>query len=60
MAVPKKKSSKSRSRKRRTNWKLDMPPLSSCSHCGAMKRPHFVCSECGYYGDRMIITPKAD
>jgi len=57
MAVPKRRHSKTRRDKRRTNWKLQSPSLSQCSHCGATKRPHQVCAQCGYYGDREIIEP---
>ncbi len=60
MAVPKKKSSKARSRKRRSHWHLEMPAMAGCPHCGATKRPHFVCPECGFYRDRLIIAAKED
>lgn len=56
MANPKKRHSKSRRDKRRTHWKLVAPPLSTCSHCGEPKLPHYVCSNCGYYKDREILT----
>jgi large subunit ribosomal protein L32 len=57
MAVPKRRHSKTRRDKRRTNWKLASPALNVCSHCGATKRPHQVCMQCGHYGDREIIEP---
>ncbi len=60
MAVPKKKTSKSRSRKRRTHWKLSKPALSTCSNCGAVKRPHFICPECGYYDGELVVSQKED
>ena len=56
MAVPKRKTSKARRDKRRNNlWKLTAPALVKCSRCGEYKRPHRVCSACGYYGDREVI-----
>ena len=39
MAVPKRKTSKSRKRKRRTHYKLQRPNLDRCSNCGAAKAP---------------------
>ncbi len=56
MAVPKRKTSKARRDKRRNNlWKLTAPTLVKCSRCGAYKRPHRLCTECGYYGDREVV-----
>ena len=55
MAVPKRKTSKTRKRKRRTHWKLDRPNTDRCSHCGAALQPHRVCPECGHYGDQRVI-----
>jgi large subunit ribosomal protein L32 len=49
MAVPKKRTSKTRKRKRRTHFKLSAPHLVSCPQCGASKLAHHVCKECGYY-----------
>lgn len=56
MAVPKRKTSKARKNKRRSNvWKLEAPALVKCSHCGEFKRPHRVCTACGFYNDREVI-----
>jgi large subunit ribosomal protein L32 len=56
MAVPKKKKSKSKSRSHRASaWKLTVPARSLCPRCGSAKRPHTVCSECGWYRDRVVI-----
>jgi large subunit ribosomal protein L32 len=57
MAVPKRRHSKTRRNKRRTNWTLGRPGLSACAHCGALKRPHHVCTACGYYGEREVTQP---
>mgnify|MGYP002803096341 CR=1 FL=1 len=44
MAVPKRKVSKARRDKRRSNvWKLDVPAFSKCPQCGELKAPHKVC-----------------
>ena len=56
MAVPKKKVSKARKNKRRSNvWRLDAPSLSKCIQCGELKMPHRVCPMCGYYKGREIV-----
>ena len=58
MAIePKRKHSKSRKNKRRSNvWKLDVPGFSNCTQCGELKVPHRVCGNCGYYNGRQIIA----
>ena len=56
MAVPKKKTSKMKSRSRRAaNWKLEAPARSICPRCSAAKVPHVVCGTCGWYHDRQAI-----
>ncbi|MFQ5645657.1 MAG: 50S ribosomal protein L32 [bacterium] len=56
MAVPKRKTSKSKRNKRRTHDALTPPATTSCSQCGEPKAPHRVCMECGYYGGEEIIA----
>lgn len=56
MAVPKKKSSKARRDKRRSNvWKLSEPALCICPRCKEFKLPHCVCESCGVYNGREVI-----
>lgn len=55
MAVPKKKMSRSRTRRRQAQWKLDKPRTSSCPQCGSAKRPHHVCPNCGTYKGREVV-----
>ena len=51
--VPKRKHSKARRNKRRSNvWKLEAPALSKCSKCGGFKLIHRVCKACGHYKGR--------
>ena len=60
MAVPKRKTSKARRDKRRSNvWKLSAPTLEKCSKCGELKRSHRVCPECGYYNGRQVVKVDA-
>jgi large subunit ribosomal protein L32 len=56
MAVPKKKTSKSKSRSRRASaWTLKEPPRSVCPQCRRTKLPHVVCPHCGWYHGRQAI-----
>ena len=56
MAVPKKKTSKAKSRSRRASaWTLAAPARSTCPRCGAAKRPHNVCGTCGWYKGRQAV-----
>ncbi|MER3403438.1 MAG: 50S ribosomal protein L32 [Armatimonadota bacterium] len=63
MANPKRRHSHARGAKRRTHYKLEIPGLSRCKHCGAIILPHRACSTCGYYRGRkyehaLLITDK--
>lgn len=56
MAVPKRKVSKARrDRRRSSTWKIDMPELTKCPHCGEFVLNHRVCKACGYYNGKEII-----
>lgn len=56
MAVPKKKTSKAKSRSRRASaWSLRAPARSICPRCGSTKLPHVVCPTCGWYAGRQVI-----
>ena len=62
MAVPKRKHSKSRTRKRRSKYdnELKAPQLMDCSNCGNPKVMHRVCNHCGHYRGRQVIEPSAE
>jgi len=55
MAVPKKRTSKQRKRKRRTHDKAESPTLHSCPRCGDPKISHRVCPSCGYYRGEAVL-----
>jgi large subunit ribosomal protein L32 len=55
MAVPKRKTSKSRKNKRRSHDRLAAPPTTKCSNCGQAKLPHSVCPNCGHYAGREVV-----
>lgn len=57
MAVPKRKVSKARRDKRRSNvWKLTLPTMAKCPKCGAYNLSYRVCSECGFYKGKEVIN----
>lgn len=55
MAVPKKRVSKQRKRKRRTHHKAGLAAAVPCPKCGEPKLPHRVCPACGTYRDEVVI-----
>ncbi|MBM3249883.1 MAG: 50S ribosomal protein L32 [Candidatus Omnitrophica bacterium] len=55
MALPKKRHSKARGRRRRTHWKVATTNLSSCPQCKQPKLPHRACMVCGYYNGRKVV-----
>lgn len=55
MAVPKRKTSKMKGRKRRTHYKAQAPALSVCPRCRTAVRPHTVCASCGWYRGREVV-----
>ena len=54
MAVPKRKTSKSRRDKRRAQHAISAPRVNICPQCHSPKRPHRVCPVCGTYKGREI------
>ena len=54
MAVPKRKTSKSRRDKRRATHAIEAPRLSTCPQCGSPKQAHRVCPTCGTYKGREV------
>jgi large subunit ribosomal protein L32 len=56
VAVPKKKTSKSRRDHRRANHdRIVQPAISDCIECGSPCIPHQACPECGVYRGRKVI-----
>ena len=60
MAVPKRRVSKQRKRKRRTHFKAAAVPLRNCERCGDPKPPHRVCPTCGYYRGEAVFEPEVE
>lgn len=60
MAVPFRKTSKTRKRMRRTHYKISENEMTKCPKCGESIRPHRVCTKCGSYkGKEVIKTEEA-
>ncbi len=55
MAVPKKRTSRSRRDMRRAHHRLKIPNLTECPRCHEPVLPHRVCPECGYYRGKKIL-----
>ena len=55
MAVPKRRQSHARTRKRRSHDALSPTAFSNCSNCGEPKLPHRLCAGCGTYKGRTVI-----
>lgn len=60
MAVPKRKTSKSKRNKRRAHDALTPPSVVLCPECGEPKLPHRVCGHCGMYRGRKVLDVGAD
>jgi large subunit ribosomal protein L32 len=55
MPTPKRKTPKSKTNSRRSQWKTTAPTYAECPQCHQPKLPHRVCANCGYYGGRQVI-----
>jgi large subunit ribosomal protein L32 len=70
MAVPKKRTSRTRRDKRQATHKAGKATLNLCPRCHSPRIPHRVCPTCGTYKGREVIkhsivdpaapTPDAD
>ena len=61
MPLPKYKIRRSHSRSRRAaNFlsQIEAPEMNRCPKCGALKRMHFTCQQCGFYAGRQVFTKR--
>ena len=58
MPNPKKRHTHSRTRLRRSQWRVDPPNITICPQCGHSKIPHRVCPNCGFYKGEMLVVKK--
>ena len=56
MAVPKRRTSKSKKNMRRSHHGLSAPATIQCPDCDARVLPHRVCGKCGYYRGRNVLN----
>ena len=59
MAVPKRRTSSSKSKMRRGANRWRAPQLKTCPECGSAVRSHTACPSCGYYKDRQVLSVDA-
>jgi len=55
MAVPFRRTSKTKKRMRRTHLKKEVGALTKCPKCGVALRPHRACTKCGYYKNEVVV-----
>jgi large subunit ribosomal protein L32 len=59
VAVPKRKTTSSKSKMRRANHdKVTPVQLVSCEKCGEATLPHRACASCGFYKGRKVRATK--
>ena len=58
MAEPKKKLSRTRTHRRRADYKIPATPMVICNNCGKPSRPHFVCAACGFYNKKSVVNDR--
>ncbi|GAA3702553.1 MULTISPECIES: 50S ribosomal protein L32 [Sphingomonas] len=59
MAVPKRKTSPSKRGMRRGHDSLTVAAFQECPNCGELKRPHVLCTSCGHYNGREVVSVEA-
>jgi len=60
MAVPFRRTSKTKKRMRRTHLKKEVATLTTCPNCGASIQPHRVCTECGFYKGKDVLHKETE
>ena len=56
MAVPFRRTSKTKKRMRRTHLKKEVGALTKCPSCGSTLRPHRACTKCGKYNGKEVLN----
>ncbi|GIW83035.1 MAG: 50S ribosomal protein L32 [Gemmatales bacterium] len=58
MAVPKRRTSHSKTRMRRSHQHVKPIQIQYCPECSQPVLPHRVCTNCGFYQGREVVMPK--
>jgi large subunit ribosomal protein L32 len=58
MPLPKRRTSISKKKMRRSHDHLTLPQLTNCPKCNEPRLPHHACPHCGFYKGRLVL-PKA-
>ncbi|OQY04206.1 MAG: 50S ribosomal protein L32 [Planctomycetales bacterium 4572_13] len=53
--LPKRKTSKSKTRTRRSHHRLRPVNYSLCQQCGTAKLPHTACGQCGFVNEKITL-----
>jgi len=57
MGVQQSRRSKSRTGRKRAVWlSTEKPNVMECPQCHAVKLPHRICLECGFYNGREVLA----
>ncbi|HUV72194.1 MAG TPA: 50S ribosomal protein L32 [Clostridia bacterium] len=56
--LPKRRWSTRRQGKKRASQKAFSLKMVKCEHCGQLKPSHHICSACGYYRGKPVISIK--
>ena len=59
MALPKRRHSRARRDKRRSQQHMEIPALVRCCQCGGTVIAHHACPACGFYRGRPVLSLKA-
>ena len=60
MPNPKYKTPRSKTRRRRSHLRLEVPNVVKCPACKEPKLPHRVCLSCGVYDGRQVFKLDAE
>ena len=60
MATPKRKTSRSKKKMRASSQQRPSTAVQACPECGEARQPHRVCSACGMYKSRQVLTIKTE
>ena len=60
MAVPFRRTSKTKKRMRRTHLKLTAANVFSCPNCGEPIKAHRACTKCGFYKGKNVLVKESE